>query len=57
MSIQLNENTNPQPSEFSSTRPFIVTLLVAEVLILTGLNGFRSLEAFRHWDYQKMLWR
>ncbi len=50
MPTQPKKNSNPQSPNFSSTRPFIVTLLIVEVLILTGLNGFRSLEAFRYWD-------
>lgn len=43
----------PQSNDKSSPlkRPFAVTLLILEVLIFTGLNGFRCLDAFRYWDY------
>ena len=51
MFTKRKKNTDPPPSDFTSTRPFIVTLLIVEVLLLTGLNGFRCLEAFRYWVF------
>ena len=46
----------PEQPQFTSNtaslkRPFSVTLLIIEVLIITGLNGFRCLAAFRYWDF------
>jgi len=46
---------SPQPKTTakpaSLKRPFAVTLLVIEVLILTGINVFRCLSAFQYWDF------
>ncbi|MBG7609942.1 MAG: hypothetical protein IZT55_03660 [Anaerolineae bacterium] len=52
---QQNKNAVPHPTHSGASRPFVVTLLIAEVLIFTVLNGFRSFEAFRSWDFLSSL--
>jgi hypothetical protein len=55
MPIYRKTIANTQSSDLRSSRPFFVTLLVVEVLILSALNGFRSLEAFRYWQFLSSL--